>query len=161
MIEIKKIVTAIKDFIAGINKAIQHIGVTHANQTESTKEKLTVESDKNYLCIKSEMYHKKSNTSFSIGFLMKNDYIKPKLFISVNNVHLLEQCIYLSPTLSCPNEELCTEKGEMWYTAAEQINDDYFSETTDETRKDEIIEQILTEVVKSIDNSHKHNNDSK
>jgi hypothetical protein len=43
------------------------------------------------------------------------------------------------------------EEGELWFTLDETINDEYFSDASPDTRKNEIIAQILTEVAKDLD----------
>ena len=147
--ELAKFFSEIEDFLVRVFKAIPKLTLTFDHQQESKKE-ATLEIGKNGACIKRKLHNKKSSTSFSIGISVSVGDNKLQLFISVNNAHLLLAGKYLLPTPTCCNEEPSNEEGEICYTASELINNDYFSETTPESRKDEIIEQILTEVVKSL-----------
>jgi len=151
MDKVAKIISVLKDLFTRVKKAVPQLGLEIEHQQESKNETFTVEIGKNGSCCKRKIHHKKSNTSFSIGILRKEGDNKSQLFISANNACMLLSGKYLLATPICCNEEPSNEEGEVWYTAAESINKDYFSETTSETRKDEIIEQILMEVVKNLD----------
>jgi len=153
MNEFIKILLTIKDFVARVSKAVQFVkDLLPGLKTESEKETYTFESEENGVSTKLKVTHKKSNTSFHIGMLLKNDKDEPELFISINNIDMLNNCTYLAATPLCSGGEECNENGEMRYFAKEQINEEYFSETTTEDKKDEIIEQILTEVAEAISN---------
>ena len=147
--ELAKVFSVIGDFATRVLKAVLKLDLIFDCQWKSKKAP-TLGITKGGSCFQHELLHEKSNASFSIGFLWNKDDTKSQLFISVNNAHMLLSGKYLFATPICHNEEPSNEEGEMWYTASESINNDYFSETTSESRKDEIIEQILTEVVKSL-----------
>jgi hypothetical protein len=150
----------LKNLFASVSKQCSPLKLKIKHQRESKKATFTVEIDNGNSCYKCEIQHEKSNSSFFIGFLFRNDDDKPQLFISVDNVHLIWNCKYLYATQTCNVEVPSNEEGEVWYTAAESINKEYFSETTSETRKDEIIEQILTEVVKSLNDQCSSNEET-
>ena len=153
MDKLKKIISVIRNFFTSVKKAatLPKLGLKYERKRETKKETHTVELNDDVVCMKHELLHEKSNTSFSIGILVKKDDNKPLLFISINIARMLSSCKYLLATQTCCDEEPSNEEDEVWYTAAESLNNEYFSETTSETRKDEIIEQILTEVAKSLD----------
>jgi hypothetical protein len=153
MNEFIKIFLTIKDFVTRISKVIQFVkDLLPGLKTESEKETYTFESEENGVSTKLKVTHKKSNTSFHIGMLLKNDKDEPELFISINNIDMILKCTYLAATPLCSGGEECNGNGEVRYFANKEINEEYFSETTTEDRKDEIIEQILTEVSEAINN---------
>jgi hypothetical protein len=161
MNEIKKIYSIISVFIARIKKVQISLGLNVDPQNGSTKKTFTVEISVNDLCFKCEIHHIKSNAKFHFGIVIKTEKISSELFIFVNNLRLLyENHKYLMVTPICSTEEPSNVEGEMWYTAARQINDEYFSETTTEIRKDEIIKQILTEVIENLDEHYSRNMES-
>jgi hypothetical protein len=127
------------------------LGLDFDRNSESSKKAFTTEKGKKGSCIKKEIYHKKSELKFHIGFLIKNGKDKPELFVSISIVRMLEIFKHHTPQLFGSAGEPGNEEGELWFTVTEQDNDEYFSEKTPEARKDEIVAQILTEVAKDLD----------
>jgi len=151
MNEFIKFFLTIKDFVARVSKVVQFVkDLLPGLKTESEKETYTFESEENGVSTKLKVTHEKSNTTFHIGMLLKNDKDKPEMFISINGIDLIFNCTYLPATPLCSGGEQCNENVEVRYFAIEKINEEYFSETTTEDRKDEIIEQILTEVSEAL-----------
>ncbi|MDR2597950.1 MAG: hypothetical protein LBC76_11610 [Treponema sp.] len=146
-----KILLTVKDFVARVLKAVESIkDLSPGLKTESEKETYTFNLEKNGATTSVKFTYKKSKTEFHIGMLLQNDKDNPELFVSVNNAHLLSGYKYLAATHLCSGGEEFNENGVVRYMAIEQINNEYFSETTTEARKDEIIEQILSEVAEAL-----------
>jgi hypothetical protein len=153
MNEFIKILLKIKDFNARCLKVTQSFkDILHGIKTELEKETYTFEFkfEKNSVSTKMKITHKKSNTTFHIGILVENNKDEPELFLSINGIDMLYNCTYLSATPLCSGREQCSENDEVQYFANKEINEEYFSETTTEDRKDEIIKQILTEVSEAL-----------
>jgi hypothetical protein len=151
MIDLGKLFSLLRDLVEGIKKSpLIQLGLEVEHHGESTKETLTAETGKNGSCFKREIQHKESTVKFHIGFLKKDGKDKPELFVSINNVRLLEIAKYHTAPLFGSAGEQGNEEGELWFTVTEQVNDEYFSDATPEARKDEIVAQILTEVAENL-----------
>jgi hypothetical protein len=153
--EVIKIISVLWDLGKRILKAdpLRNKEIEHSN--ESTEAVFSAETGKNGTCIKYKFRHKKSNTKFHFGIMVNEEKDTLELFISVNNAHMLADYKYLPAPPLCPTEKPGNEEGEVWYIANEQINNEYFYETTPEARKDEIVEQILMQVAASLDEQPK------
>jgi hypothetical protein len=74
---------------ARVEKApIMELGFDFDRNSESTKKAFTAEKGKKGSCIKKEIYHKKSELKFHIGFLKKDGKDKPELFVSISLVRI-------------------------------------------------------------------------
>ena len=156
MIDVAKIFSVLKDFLARVFNITKPQSPSKdtilEHNAEYKKETCTAKVHKNGISFKQKIIHKKTNISLHIGFHVDSEKDKFGLFISINNVNMLMNCKYLAATPLCSGGEQCSDDGEVRYYAIEQINKEYFSDTTTEDRRDEIIEQILTEVAEVFSN---------
>jgi hypothetical protein len=119
-------------------------------QSESSKETWSVSSGKNGAAIKTEMRHSKTNFKFHIGFVMRKDEDKARLFLSLNEAGMLMCHVYFKDLPFCAAPEPGNDEAEAWFVVDEPYNTEFLSENTPETRKEELLTLILTGAGKAL-----------
>jgi hypothetical protein len=147
-----KIFTVLKNLFSNLKNAVAKIqGLEIDSNRTAEKKSVTVETGKNGCCVKIKMAHEQSDCSFHIGILIKKD--KENLFLSFDEAHMLARHEYLQSLPFCSEKEPGNDETEVWFVVAEPYNEEFFKAETTETRKEEIIAQILTGVVETLDDN--------
>jgi hypothetical protein len=144
-----EIFTRLKEFFDNLKNAIAKIPELKID-VRWQKVSVTVEMGKNGWVFKIKISHKKSGWSFHIGILIKKG--KENLFLSFDDAQMLMQYKYPLSLPLCSAQEPGNDETEVWFVVDEPYNEEFFKAETTETRKKEIIAQILTGVVETLDN---------
>jgi hypothetical protein len=147
-----KIFTILKNLLGNLENALTKISSPGIDwNRKSSKESLSVEMGKNGNCFKIKIKHEKSDCTFHIGILVKKDKDKEKLFFSFDEAHILAHYKYPQALPLCSPKESGNDEAEAWFVVADPYNEEFFNAETTETRKEEIIAQILTGVIETLE----------
>jgi hypothetical protein len=155
--DLDKIATVLKNFLNILRKAASNNLELDFDLTSETNS-VSVEISEKGSCTKVKVTSREYSIKFHIGLLVKKGEDKIGLFLSFDLAHMLlhYQCLLELPF--CSAKEPGNAEAEEWFIVAEPYNEEFFNEETTETRKVEIITQILSGVVENLVDSERDGN---